>query len=359
MFLKQQRSNEHDGNESTSHKLNINGSNRSNSPQSDTSQSSHIATTQNSDESTSEEMAPSPEEICMIFQYFNVDWDSRTPIPAPLQVHIDILMTPLDRCSPNAKCAANKAPRVRGIGERDPRADLADVLLLKPARNGGHPFLNRIEDIQLCRNYSPTCIDKIGKQYIFPQAQPDQCFGYITSRHVDHGDPHPFTKEEEKVLNEASLHSTMYFPILTAQWKSGAQTHYHAIPQGARDGAVILNHRSAIFKRAACPADQWTTGWACHFSVTIDGRTVMVWVHWFDEAKQTYHMETIDQIFLDYPDQVSRFRMFLHNLEDFYMGPQLLAFKRAVAALREVVEERSNRRQRTVDLSNMQAMFGA
>ncbi|KAF2877724.1 hypothetical protein BDV95DRAFT_559909 [Massariosphaeria phaeospora] len=127
----------------------------------------------------------------------------------------------------------------------------------------------------------------------------------------------------------------MYFPFMTGQWKR-SQNHTHALPQGARDGAVIVNYLRSFFKEArGDKVGEPGVTETCHFSITFDGWLVMVWVHWYDAKSGAYNMESILDAAVNNKLSNIPYRAFLRNLQDHAMGSRLETLKDAVDQLRE------------------------
>jgi len=128
-----------------------------------------------------------------------------------------------------------------------------------------------------------------------------------------------------------ALTAELYFPFFTAQWKSPAkgQTHHQAIPQGARDGSTIVNYLHQFYTTAR-PNQAPNVIETCHFSATIDMRSIVVWVHWREEDKSggvSYHMEQVESGMLDKERDNKEIRTILRNLQDYALENRLKSIK--------------------------------
>jgi hypothetical protein len=143
----------------------------------------------------------------------------------------------------------------------------------------------------------------------------------------------------ESVLKYRQLSSHVHFPFLTAQWKSAANngTHEKAKLQGARDGATI-NYLKEIYKQFRAGKEPDVVE-ICHFSITVDMRLCVVWVHWSEAG--TYHMQDVEWCYLKDESSTANVRAILRNLKDWALGERLEAL-RALLGDDSVPAERSN-----------------
>jgi hypothetical protein len=131
------------------------------------------------------------------------------------------------------------------------------------------------------------------------------------------------------------LTKDILFPFCTAQWKRD-QAHSVAIAQGARDGAVVINHMRTLFPSASAFED--TDAYivqTSHISVTFDGESVLFFVHWFDSATERYHMERFFGGTVDVIAQCVQIRCVLRNLQDWAVGTRLNHIRRELERLCE------------------------
>ncbi|MCJ1343915.1 hypothetical protein MMC31_002113 [Peltigera leucophlebia] len=142
-------------------------------------------------------------------------------------------------------------------------------------------------------------------------------------------------------LSRADLHLTeeLHFPFLTAQWKSPAkgQTHHQAIPQGARDGSTIVDYLHQFYTTAR-PTQAPSLIETCHFSVTIDMRLIILWVHWREQDEDktiSYHMEEVESGMLNKERDMNEIRTILRNLQDHALGHRLQGIKKLLPAFSE------------------------
>jgi hypothetical protein len=93
------------------------------------------------------------------------------------------------------------------------------------------------------------------------------------------------------------------------------------MPRGARDGAVIVNHLRRLFVNGL--DDHGLLVNTSHVSMTFDGYCVMLYIHWFDDIKFTYHMERFWSGAVDEHDPCVILRCILRNLADWAVGERL------------------------------------
>ena len=140
----------------------------------------------------------------------------------------------------------------------------------------------------------------------------------------------------------------VHFPFLTCQWKSpiGSHGQWHAQRQSARDGAAIVNYLHDFYTKAGFDPTVVDT---CHWSVTCDMMTAMLWVHWRTFEAETgaveHHMQMVDQQFLRAIDDsentaMVNFRRRLRNVLDYAVGPRLIKIKAAIPSV-ELAEDKN------------------
>ncbi|KAF2119824.1 hypothetical protein BDV96DRAFT_312060 [Lophiotrema nucula] len=290
--------------------------------------------------------AMSPEEIRDILKQYNVFYDKKKPIPQPLQMFIDNLGLPRNETSPNARAIAGLSYEARQEGEMTMRTMMTDPLLGVADPEGPLKYVARAQELNLKPKFNPESKVKKAVATSFPQAKPDTAFGFRNSNKAAYGAELAFTKDEEMFLDRNKLMDDSYFPFFTAQWKSElrSQTHAQALPQGARDGAVIITHLRSFFKNNVDHMGGLVS--TSHFSCTLDGRSLIVWVHWFDVALDEFSMEEVASYWLGKESDMVDFRRFYRNFLDYVVGTRLAHIKGVIAkSLGELDPPDSKRRR--------------
>jgi hypothetical protein len=113
------------------------------------------------------------------------------------------------------------------------------------------------------------------------------------------------------------LHPQVYVPFFTAQWTHKVH-HAFAMPRGARDGAVIVNHLRRLFVNGL--EDDGLLVNTSHVSMTFDGHSSILYIHCFDDITPTYHMERFWSGAVDEHDPCVMLRLILRDLEDWAVG---------------------------------------
>jgi hypothetical protein len=161
--------------------------------------------------------------------------------------------------------------------------------------------LTLTSQVNLVRDYlpNPPHASVPEMRGILSLPQPDSCLGYMTAVEAKRHRPplaRPFNDEEEGRANwyitpffiatllanpayryNVLLGARAHFPFLTALWKcaSSGEGHFQASIQAARDGALIVNYMHHFYS-LAYPYRHPTPLETCHFSITVDGYTVML-----------------------------------------------------------------------------------
>lgn len=142
-------------------------------------------------------------------------------------------------------------------------------------------------------------------------------------------------------LSRADLHLTeeFYLPFLTAQWKSPVkgQTHHQAIPQGDCNGSTIVDYLHQFYTTAR-PTQVPSFIERCHFSVTIDMRLIILWVHWREQDKDktiSYHIEEVESGMLNKERDMNKIWTILRNLQDHMLEHRLQGIKKLLPAFLE------------------------
>ncbi|KAF1937774.1 hypothetical protein EJ02DRAFT_47020 [Clathrospora elynae] len=149
----------------------------------------------------------------------------------------------------------------------------------------------------------------------------------------------PFTREEDDMADWYNVvhNADTHFPFLTAQWKSAifGENQVHASLQAARDGALIVNYLHQFYS-LAYPNRPPTQLQTCHFSITTEIYTCMLWIHWRevdpDDGEVYFRMEEIETARMNKLDDVREVRKILHNYLDFSLGERLRSIKEALYA---------------------------
>lgn len=270
-------------------------------------------------------------------QLFSVFYEEQAPIPSILEQHISNLRKPREAPSPNAKQIQEMAPVARSRSEQDGIDIAEEVLLLAPASKGGMPCVERAAKPNLSAHFLPPATSFMAESLRLETPQPDHCFGYLPSKKARPAKlKAPFTIEEENIMNRFTLTTELYFPFFTTQWKSPAkgQTHHQAIPQGARDGSTIVNYLHQFYATAR-PTQAPSIIETCHFSATIDMRSIILWVHWREQDKDrniSYHMEQVESGMLDKERDNKEIRTILRNLQDHALEDRLRGIKELLPA---------------------------
>jgi hypothetical protein len=309
--------------------------------------------------------------LCRASVHFN---DFKAPLPEPLQDYINMLKRPRRHPSPGASRIPMKAPLARDGTKSSMRLKLSSVLLLRSwDEECGHPWVTRLEDVPLHNNFPPATfskdvlLDSLGAS---SQAQPESCIGYVPFMHGS-GCTAAFNTVQEEVIEdlyEASracfhiptnharrllLHPQAYFPFFTAQWTHKVH-HAFAMPRGASDGAVIVDHLRMLFLNGL--GDDGLLVNTSHVSMTFNGHSAILYIHWFDDINVTYHMERFWSGAVDEHDPCVMLRCILRNLEDWAVGERLEHIRaslnevHAYAVARNAYDEsagRSGKGQRT------------
>jgi hypothetical protein len=132
-------------------------------------------------------------------------------------------------------------------------------------------------------------------------------------------------------LGRFALTTGLYFPFFTAEWKNPekGQSHHQAIPQAARVGSTIVNYLNEFYAEAR-PTQKPSLIETCHFSATIDMRSIILWVHWREQDENgdfTHHTEQVECGMLDKERDNEEIQTILLNLQDHALGDRLRGIK--------------------------------
>jgi hypothetical protein len=120
----------------------------------------------------------------------------------------------------------------------------------------------------------------------------------------------------------------MYFPFLTAQWKSpnGIETLNCAQNRAARDDAVIVQDQHESYSIAhGSSLSQVDT---CHFSFASDVNYSETWVHW--REGMNFHMEEIFSFSLRYEAAFQTARGYLRNICQYAVTERLESIRKSL-----------------------------
>ncbi|KAF2733706.1 hypothetical protein EJ04DRAFT_577407 [Polyplosphaeria fusca] len=214
------------------------------------------------------------------------------------------------------------------------------------ARTSGVKYLTIQKQVNLVKDYLPkppyATIPALFGALARPQ--PDSCIGYITADNAGKYHPElatPFTREEDSIADCRGINvvhnAPTHFPFLTAQWKSGqtGECQIQASVQAARNGALIVNYMHQFYllaypNRAPTPLE------TCHFSMTTECYTIILWIHWREvnpmDGQVYFRMEEVEMARMRKLDDVLEVRKILKNYIDFAMGERLRSIKKALPA---------------------------
>ncbi|KAF2123572.1 hypothetical protein P153DRAFT_303612 [Dothidotthia symphoricarpi CBS 119687] len=274
---------------------------------------------------------------------FNIYVNSMATLPVDLREYIQKeIEAPRKVWSPAATNLYRNQPSARNANERSGIDILADDLLFRDEVHGGEDHICRVAEAYLRTAHLPTAPSAlVEKQHgkVLTQPIADTAIGYISSKDSKDRAVAPLTRKEELVITPDALVSMIHFPFLTCQWKSATGTGgtmSHAQNQSARDGTAIVNYLHDFYTRAAHEPSAVDT---CHWSVTCDMHSAMLWVHWrnFNKEEQIveHHMTLVDQQFLRSAKDVNNkamegFRSQLRNILNWALGQRLHNLKAAI-----------------------------
>ncbi|KAF2792317.1 hypothetical protein K505DRAFT_326231 [Melanomma pulvis-pyrius CBS 109.77] len=258
-----------------------------------------------------------------------------------LRKFVDTILTrPRQRAvSPNARTVVDRQSRAAKKSKQDGIDLLLRPLLFPPAYDdNGEPFVDVCAKPKLDCNYIP---DRLSQNPVdFDCPEPDTCIGYITRDIALSCTPWvqpPFSEQEEFVIYHMTVHGDVFYPFLTCQWESSLDggTHEAAQIHGARDAAVLINSLYQIF-RIANPGEPSHPRDTCHFSVTCDMLSAMLYVHWREEdhaGTPAYRSCVLLECNLKDLRAVQDFRRILRNILDDAMGDRLAVFRALIPIL--------------------------
>ncbi|KAF2811521.1 uncharacterized protein BDZ99DRAFT_385092 [Mytilinidion resinicola] len=218
------------------------------------------------------------------------------------------------------------------------------ILFRGEGYSGGIKGVTLKDQVNLIKDYLPTpprvTVPELWGSLARPQ--PDSCIGYITATEATTHTPAfamPFTHEEDDMADWHNVvqNADTHFPFLTAQWKAAifGENQVHASLQAARDGALIVNYMHDFYS-LAYPNRTPTHLETCHFSLTTEGYTIILWIHWrevdLENGEVYFRMEEVEMARMGKLDDLLDVWRTLHNYLDFALGERLRSIKEALSA---------------------------
>ncbi|KAJ4286548.1 hypothetical protein N0V90_013248 [Kalmusia sp. IMI 367209] len=268
---------------------------------------------------------------------YNITVDEDIALPEPLADFVQTLKQGRDEePSPHAQAIINTWKAASMANEFTGQKMLDEHILFRGEAFGGTKGLTLKDKVNLVKDYLPDPPNAILPELrgSFSRPQPDSCIGYITAAEANTYAPPSapaFTAREDEIARLADTH----FPFLTAQWKAvrSGENQFNASLQAARDGALIVNYMHNLYS-TAYPDRAPTQLETCHFSLTIDGCTIILWIHWREikDGEVYFRMEVVDMARMRKLDDLLEVRKILHNYVDYALGERLRSIKGALPA---------------------------
>lgn len=275
---------------------------------------------------------------------YNITVDEGVALPKQLADFVETLRLSRDEePSPHAQAIFDKR-RCAALENEAAAQKIMDehILFGSEAYPGAMKGLTLKDQTNLVRDFLPeppraTTLDIWGS---LARPQPDSCIGYITAMEARAMKVSmPFTLEEDDMAGWYNVvqNAATHFPFLTAQWKAAisGENQFHASLQAARDGALIVNYLHKFYSQAY-PDNSPSQLETCHFSVTTEMYTCMLWIHWREEnpvdGKVYYRMEEVETSRMNKLNDLREMRKLLHNYIDFALGERLMSIKKALHA---------------------------
>lgn len=89
----------------------------------------------------------------------------------------------------------------------------------------------------------------------------------------------------------------------------------------------------------------------CHISLTTEGYTIILWIHWRElnpeDGEVHWRMEELDTARMNKVDDLAHMRNMLHNYLDYALGERLSSIKKALPAFWENRPERKAKSTRS------------
>lgn len=207
--------------------------------------------------------------------------------------------------SPNAKKLARLAERAARLHQEDEAIDLLAKCLLFDGKGWddegeiGVEYLARRKP-QFNTIYFPRKPQGIDGVRTSKQPRPDHALGYISNMNADVARvAAPFSLEEEDKMNHEALSIACYYPFMTVEWKRylADAGHARAEIQVAKTGYCAVRAMEGLYGAAGV---SYTPADTAHFSITVDGYLVRLWIHFRSiyKGKVAYYMEAVEEYFL-------------------------------------------------------------
>ncbi|KAF2123681.1 hypothetical protein P153DRAFT_303566 [Dothidotthia symphoricarpi CBS 119687] len=275
---------------------------------------------------------------------YNITVDKEIALPRVLAEFVDTLKRSRDvQPSPHAQMIVDTRRAASVENEILARQMLAEHVLFRgEAYNDGIKGLTLKDQVNLVKAFTPAPPRKTVPELWgnLARPQPDSCIGYITADEATSRTPAlhmPFTREEDEIADCVVHHANTHFPFLTAQWKSACfgESQVQASYQAARDGALIVNYMYQFYTLAypnRAPSQLDT----CHMSVTTEGYTITLWIHWreisTEDGQVYFRMEIVDAVHMSKVKDLQTVRGILHNYVEYALGQRLATIKTALPA---------------------------
>lgn len=255
------------------------------------------------------------------------------PPPELAQQIRDVVQRRRGAPSPNAKqlakifSSSSRANESTVVGLVVPYLLFEDML----HRGGGEHHIIRKEDL----NFDPRWVSFGKKKLATPR--PDVTIGYILDGDTCGLTRALFDLDEETVLLRYAVNRDLLSPFLSSQLKSAFGAMPNADVQTTRDGYAVINATFAMLQAAderPTPVDLH------HWSVTCDGTTAHLWLHWAVVERgfglRHHSKTTLSTTLYGGDPRLDEMRLRLRNILDF-------ALDRRVSRLKEVVKKIRNR----------------
>ncbi|KAJ4365385.1 hypothetical protein N0V95_000532 [Ascochyta clinopodiicola] len=247
--------------------------------------------------------------------------------------------------SPHAQAIVDRRRAASAANEITARKMLEEHILFRSECSpGGIKGLTLIDQVDLVKDFLPKpprpTVPSLWGSLARPQ--PDSCIGYVTATEAKSHTPAlsmPFTRMQGDIADWFNIvhNADAHFPFLTAQWKAptSGEGQTHVSVQAARDGAIIVNYMHQFYT-LAYPGRDPTAMETCHMSLTTEGYTIVLWIHWREtntEDDEVYwRMEELDTARMNKLDDLRHMRNMLHNYLDNAMEERLSSIKEALPA---------------------------
>ncbi|RMZ72886.1 hypothetical protein GMOD_00010470 [Pyrenophora seminiperda CCB06] len=261
---------------------------------------------------------------------YNITVDKGVALPEALADLVKTLQRAREQePSPHAQAIIDTRRAASVENEITARKMMEEHILFRgEGYSGGVKGLTLKDQVNLIKDYLPTpprvTVPELWGSLARPQ--PDSCIGYITATEATAHAPAlvmPFTREEDDM---ADWH-----------WKAAisGENQVHASLQAARDGALIVTYMHQFYT-LAYPNRNPTQLETCHFSLTTEGYTIILWIHWREvdpeDGEVYFRMEEVETARMGKLNDLLDMRRMLHNYLDFAFGERLRSIKEALPA---------------------------